>query len=235
MYRNKKIAVVMPAFNEEKLIARTIASVPEYIDHIVVIDDGSRDDTANVVDDMRGDDKRIVLIRHKKNKGCGAARASGYKWCSDNDIDIAIGMDADGQMDPNDIPALIEPIVEGKTDFTKGNRLITGQAWKKIPHIRYLGNSILTFLTKIASGYWHITDSQSGFNAMNKRVLKMLPFDRIYSRYGWPNDLLVMLNIYSFRAMDVPVSPIYGVGEKSGIKLRKLVFSLSFLMLRLFV
>jgi hypothetical protein len=144
-------------------------------------------------------------------------------------------MAGDGQMDSSDLPNLLDPIVDNRADYTKGNRLVTGEAWKKIPHVRYLGNSALTFLTKIASGYWHITDSQSGYTALNKKGLHLLPLEKIYPRYGMPNDFLVSCNIYNLRVMDIPVNPIYHIGERSGIKIRKVVFSLSFLMLRLFI
>jgi len=234
MYRYKKIAVVVPAYNEETQIKRTVTTIPDFIDRIVVVDDLSKDATPEIVKELSENDDRILLIQHEKNRGVGASIATGYIWCRENDIDIAVVMAGDGQMDPTDLSALLDPVVDNKADYSKGNRLITGEAWQKIPKVRYLGNSVLTFLTKIASGYWHVTDSQSGYTALNKKALHLLPFKEIYPRYGMPNDFLVTCNIYNLRVMDVPVNPVYGIGEKSGIKLRKVVFSLSFLMLRLF-
>lgn len=234
MYRYKKIGVVVPAYNEERLIGRTLNTMPDFVDHIIVVDDGSQDNTADEVRKIAQQDKKIILLQHKENRGVGAAIATGYIWCRDNDVDIAVVMAGDGQMDPNDLPNLLDPIVENRADYTKGNRLITGEAWQKIPHIRYLGNSVLTFLTKIASGYWHVTDSQSGYTALNKRALKILPLEKIYPRYGMPNDFLVMLNIYNMRVMDIPVNPIYGIGEKSRLRVRKVVFTISWLLIRLF-
>ena len=127
--------------------------MPDYVDKIIVVDDRSKDRTAEIVEGLAIEDDRVILIRHEKNKGNGAARATGFKKCLEFDLNIIVTMDADNQMDPDDMPALLDPIVEDRADFTKGNRLITGEAWKKIPHVRYLGNSALTFMTKIASGY----------------------------------------------------------------------------------
>ena len=234
MYLGKKIAVVIPAHNEERLIRRTVETLPDFLDHIVVVDDCSSDRTGQILADVAAQDSRLVVLRHETNRGCGVAKATGYRWCVEHPVDIAVAMDGDGQMDPADMPALIEPVASGGADYAKGNRLITGEAWQRIPRTRYLGNSVLTFLTKIASGYWHVTDSQSGYTAINRRALAMIPLEDIYPRYGWPNDLLVTLNIYNMRVVDVPVNPVYGIGETSGIRLHKITFTLSWLMARLF-
>ena len=234
MYKDKKIAVVVPAFNEETQIERTVCTMPDYVDKIIVVDDKSKDRTVEIVERLTKNDERILLIQHVKNGGVGKAIGTGYIWCRENDIDIAVVMAGDGQMDPDDMPALLDPVVENSADYTKGNRLITGEAWKKIPRVRYLGNSALTFLTKIASGYWHVTDSQTGYTALNRKALHLLPLEDIYPRYGMPNDFLVTCNIYNMRVMDIPINPVYDIGEKSGIKLRKVLFSLPILLIRLF-
>jgi len=235
MYRNKTIAVVIPAYNEEKLIGKVLKAIPTFVDHIVVVDDASRDRTGEVVKAHQKEDSRIIYIPHTKNEGVGGAIITGYKWARDKEIDISVVMAGDAQMDPKDLPKLLDPVVEGEVDFSKGNRLFTGKAWRVIPKARYLGNAILSFLTKIASGYWHVADSQSGYGAVTLEVLKTLDLDRIYKRYGMPNDFLVRLNVYRFRVRDVPVNPIYGIGERSGIKIYKVVFTLSFLLLKLFL
>jgi len=234
MYRDKTVCVVVPAYNEEMLLDNTIRAVPGFVDHIVVVDDCSTDSTVEVVRKIASEDNRVLLVRHEKNLGVGAAVSTGYLWCRDHDIDIAVVMNGDNQMDPADMPALLDPLVENRADYTKGNRLVTGEAWQKIPHIRYLGNSVLPLMTKIARGYWHVTDSQSGYTAMNRRALHLLPLERIYRGYGMPNDLLVSLNIYNMAVMDIPVKPVYGVGEKSGMKIRKIVFTMSLLLVRSF-
>ena len=141
-------------------------------------------------------------------------------------------MAADGQMDPNDLETLVRGIVDDECDYAKANRLVTGQAWELIPRSRFVGNAILSFLTKIASGYWHVADSQSGFTATSLETLRMVDLDRVYPRYGFPNDLLVHLNVWNRRVRDYPSRPIYGVGERSGIRLRRVVPTISWLLVK---
>lgn len=236
MYLKKSVAVVVPAFNEEKLIGRVIETMPNFVDFIVVVDDGSVDKTADAVQNHAAKNKRkVLLISHESNEGVGAARATGYKWARDHDIDVTACMDGDGQMDATSLQSIVEPVAKGWTDFAKGNRLFTGEAWKVIPRKRYMGNAILSFLTKIASGYWHVADSQSGYTAFNMKVLNTIDWDSMYKRYGQPNDLLVHLNVYNFRVIDIPIKPIYNIGETSNMKIASVVFSLSYLLFRKFL
>ena len=234
MYRNNTIAVVVPAYNEEKLIRKVLETTPVFVDHIVVVDDASIDRTGEVVQTRRAEDPRVIYLRHPSNEGVGAAITTGYKWSRDRKVDVTVVMAGDGQMNPDDLPRLLDPIVAGEADYAKGNRLFTGKAWSIIPKTRYIGNAILSFFTKIASGYWHVADSQSGYAVMTLEVLQTLDLDAIYKRYGMPNDLLVKLNVFNFRVKDVPVTPVYGIGERSGIRIYKVVFTLSFLLLKLF-
>ena len=235
MYKNKKIAVVVPCYNEETQIEHVIQTMPEYVDQIVVVDDSSKDKTVEVIENLTKADSKIKLIKEKQNRGCGGALATGYIWARDNGFDVVVRMDGDGQMDPSELKLLLDPVVSGETDYAKGNRLFTGEAFEMIPKSRYFGNAILTLLTKIASGYWHVADSQSGYTAMNKNILKTLDWRFMYTRYGQPNHLLIMLNVYNFRVRDVPVKPIYGIGEKSGIKIKKVMFTLSWLLFKNFL
>lgn len=235
MYKNQKISVVVPAFNEETQIARVIETMPEFVDKIVITNDCSKDRTSEVVRSHPGYAAgRVELLEHAVNQGVGGAIATGYKWSRDNGFDIAVVMAGDGQMDPRDLPALLDPIVNGEADYSKGNRLVTGEAFRKIPKVRFFGNSILSLLTKIASGYWHVADSQTGYTAINQEALKAIDWDDMYKRYGQPNDLLVKLNVASMRVVDVPIEPVYNIGEKSGIKIHKVVFTIGALLLRLF-
>jgi len=236
MYRDRRIGVVIPCFNEEKLIERTITGIPEWVDRIIVVDDGSKDNSVKEIKSLLEDLKdKLILIQHHKNKGVGASIITGYKRALQEGIDIVCVMAGDAQMDPEDLPKLISPIVLEDVDYVKGNRLFTGAAWKRIPKYRYLGNSILSLLTKIASGYWWIADSQSGYTATTSKVLGILDLDMVYPRYGYPNDLLVILNVYNFKVKDVPVNPIYNIGERSGINLLSFIPSVSFLLLRRFL
>ena len=141
-------------------------------------------------------------------------------------------MAADNQMDPADLELLVLPVARGELDYAKANRLVTGEAWTLIPRTRYLGNAVLSMLTKIASGYWHVADSQSGYTALSKRMLDVLDLDRVYTGYGFPNDFLVHLNVWNARVRDFPSRPIYGVGERSGIRYRHVVPRISWLLVK---
>lgn len=235
MYKNKKVCIVVPAYNEETQISKVIRTMPAFVDKIVIINDCSKDETAKVVETLASSFHSVILINHERNQGVGGSIATGYKWARDNNMDIAVVMAGDGQMDPADLQIILDPVANDEIDYSKGNRLFTGEAYKKIPKIRYFGNSALSFLTKIASGYWHVADSQTGYTAINRKALHMIDWDKMYKRYGQPNDLLVRLNIYDFKVRDVPVTPIYNIGERSGIKIRKVIFSISWLLFTLFL
>lgn len=236
MYREKTIAVVVPAHNEEKLIGRVIETMPDFVDKVIVVDDCSEDGTRGVVQGyLEASNGRVEMICLPENQGVGGAIAEGYKWCRDHGVDVTAVMAGDGQMDPDDLPALLDPVVAGEVDYAKGNRLISGEAWKRIPRLRYFGNAALSLLTKIASGYWHIADSQTGYTATNLKVLKTIEPDLIYKRYGMPNDMLVRLNIYNFRVCDVEIRPVYGIGEQSGLNPIRIIPRLSWFMFRLFI
>lgn len=235
MYKGKSVAVVVPAYNEEKLIGRVIETIPDFVDHLVIVDDLSTDKTVEIVEGYAEEaNDHIVLIELRQNHGVGGAIAEGYKWCRDHQIQAAAVMGGDAQMDPEDLPALLDPVVSGEVDYSKGNRLFTGEAWQKIPKIRYMGNAVLSLLTKIASGYWHVADSQTGYTVANQKVLSTINLDDIYKRYGMPNDMLVKLNIYNFRVRDVEIKPIYGIGEKSGFRPLLIIPKFSWLLIRLF-
>jgi glycosyltransferase involved in cell wall biosynthesis len=236
MLEDHTIAAVVPAYNEEKLIGRVIETMPDFVDSIIVVDDCSHDSTREQVRRFASTDPdRVMLIEHQTNQGVGGAIATGYIWCRDHEIDVAVVMAGDAQMDPADLPNLLRPVIADEADYTKGNRLFTGDAWNIIPRVRYLGNSVLSLLTKIASGYWHIADSQAGYTAINLRALRTIDWDQMYKRYGQPNDLLVRLNIYNFRVRDIPVRPVYDIGEDSGINPIKIVPKLTWLLFKLFL
>ena len=234
MYKNKRVCVVVPAYNEETQIGKVIETMPAYIDKIVIIDDMSKDRTGDIVKQYQHGNDKIILLEHEKNQGVGGAIASGYKWARDNDVDLAAVMAGDGQMNPADLPVLLDPVAEGPYDYAKGNRLMTGEAYQKIPKVRCFGNAFLSLLTKIASGYWHVADSQSGYTVINKKALHAIDWDMMYKRYGQPNDLLIRLNIFNFRVADIPTEPVYNVGEKSDIQIKKVVFTISWILIKMF-
>jgi len=230
MVDGKTVAVVVPAHDEEELIGTTLAGIQPFVDRVYVVDDGSRDATAERA--RAGGDARVEIVSHEANRGVGAAIVTGYKRALADAVDVVCVMAADNQMDPADLETLVEPVARGEVDYAKANRLFTGQAWELIPRTRYLGNAVLSLLTKIASGYWHVADSQSGYTAVSHRMLALLDLDRVYTGYGFPNDLLVHLNVWNARVRDFPSRPVYGVGERSGIRYRKVVPRISWLLVK---
>lgn len=177
---------------------------------------------------------RIILIEHQKNSGVGAAIATGYKWCKDHNIDCVAVMAGDGQMDPEELESICMPVVNGGIDYVKGNRLIHRSSWLAMPRLRYFGNSILSILTKIASGYWHVSDTQTGYTAISNKALNAIPLYKIYKRYGMPNDMLVKLNISFCTLKEVEIKPVYYIGEKSKLKISKVIFPIFWLLFRSF-
>ena len=230
MIEGKRVAVVVPAFDEEQLVTETVRGIPPFVDRIVVVDDCSRDSTAAKVEELS--DPRVELIRHERNGGVGAAILTGYGHCRDEGYDVTCVMAADNQMDPAELESLVTPVVRGEAEYVKANRLASGEAWKLIPRSRYLGNAVLSLLTKIASGYWHVADSQAGYTAISLDALRRLELDRIYRRYGFPNDVLVHLNVQNARVRDVVSRPIYGVGERSGIRIHAVAPRISWLLFK---
>jgi glycosyltransferase involved in cell wall biosynthesis len=177
---------------------------------------------------------RIILIDHLQNGGVGAAIARGYKWAKDHGIDCTAVMAGDGQMDPDELESICSPVVYDEIDYVKGNRLIHRSALLVIPKIRYIGNSILSIMTKLASGYWHVSDTQTGYTAISNKALNAIRIHEIYKSYGMPNDVLVKLNIAFCTLKEVEIKPIYDVGEQSKMKIWKVIPRVSWLLFKLF-
>ena len=229
MYRSLSVAVVIPAFNEEAAIARTVSTVPDFVDHIVVVDDASEDATSRVA---VGCQRSLEIIRHPRNQGVGAAIVTGYRRALAQELDVAVVMAGDGQMDPDDLPRLLDPIADGLADYSKGNRFRHAEVWQAMPKTRLLGNLMLSMATKLTSGYWHVFDSQCGYTAIHRRALESLELDRVFSRYGYPNDVLARLHVAGMRVVDVPVRPVYGPDWHSGIKLHTVIYPVAFVLVR---
>ncbi len=228
MLDGKSVAVVVPAHNEERLLPETLGGIPGFVDRVYVVDDASTDGTAGVAQG----DPRVVLLTHDTRQGVGAAIVTGYKRALADRIDVTAVMAGDNQMDPGDLERLVRPVAAGEVDYAKANRLYSGEYWRMIPRMRRWGNATLSFLTKIASGYWHVADSQTGYTALGLGTLEVLDLDRVYPRYGFPNDMLVHLNVWNARVRDFPSRPVYGVGETSGIRLHSVVPKISWLLVK---
>ncbi|MDP9391929.1 MAG: glycosyltransferase family 2 protein [Actinomycetota bacterium] len=220
MYRNRSIAAVVPAFKEEKLIGKVITTMPDYVDHIVIVDDCSPDGTSAAARAVG--DPRVTVLRHEVNTGVGGAIITGHKKAAELGADIDVVMAGDAQMDPAFLPDLLEPLIDGGLGFAKANRFFSFRSFESMPRYRILGNIVLSFLTKLASGYWHLFDPQNGYTAITQDTLRRLPLDRIASRYSFENDLLINLNILRVPAIDVPIPAVYGE-EVSSIKLKRVV------------
>jgi glycosyltransferase involved in cell wall biosynthesis len=230
MVEGKRVAVVVPAHDEERLVVETLRGIPELVDRVYVVDDASTDGTAEKAGAVG--DSRVEVIRHEQNLGVGAAIVTGYRRALEEGIDVTCVMAGDNQMDPSELAGLVEPVARGEVEYAKANRLFSGEAWTVIPHSRFLGNAVLSLLTKIASGYWHVADSQAGYTAISRDALSRLDLGRLYARYGFPNDVLVHLNVQNARVRDTPSRPIYHVGEQSGIRLRSVVPRISWLLFK---
>jgi glycosyltransferase involved in cell wall biosynthesis len=234
MLKNKKIGVVVPAHNEELLIVDTLRGMPTFVDKIVVVNDASTDKTKQRILAEQRKQKRIVFIDHKENKGLGATLADGYLEASKLGLDVIAVMAGDNQMDPNDLKDVVMPVVEGKVDYTKGNRLLVKDVSKVMPKYRFIGNIIATFMTKFATGYWSVIDPQCGYTAISKKALDRIDIATLKKGYGYNADILVRLNIFNFKITDVEVKPVYG-REKSGIKFFRYTMDVSWFLFKLFL
>jgi glycosyltransferase involved in cell wall biosynthesis len=232
VFDGKRVGVVVPAYDEEELIGATLEGIAPLVDRIIVVNDGSSDRTAEVA--QATGDGRVEVISHERRSGVGAATVTGYRRALADGMDVVVVMNGDNQMDPEDLPKLVAPVARGELDYAKANRLATGQAWQLIPKTRFFGNAILSMLTKVASGYWHVADSQSGYTAVSREMLELLDLDHIYTNYGFPNDMLVHLNVWNARVRDFPSRPIYGVGERSNMRYRHVVPRIAWLLVRSF-
>jgi glycosyltransferase involved in cell wall biosynthesis len=228
MFRQLRIGVVVPAFNEQTAIAATVSGIPDYIDHVVVVDDASADETSARAQ-VRPD---VCVVRHPVNRGVGGAIATGYRHALEAGCDVVVVMAGDGQMDPRDLPALIGPIAEGTADYVKGNRFLHPEVWREMPLSRIAANAALSMATRITSGYRHVFDSQCGYTALRRATLERLDLNVLWTRYGYPNDLLSRLHVLGARVVDVPVRPIYGPQWKSGIGLSAAVHPMPWVLLR---
>lgn len=220
MYKGLRIAVVVPAHNEAKLISTTIASMPDLVDTIVVVDDASTDDTVAVA--LKVGDARVQLITHETNTGVGGAILDGHRRVLDLGADVSVVMAGDAQMDPVHLPALLDPIADDGVQFTKANRFFSRISYASMPTHRVVGNIALSFLTKAASGYWHLFDPQNGYTAIHRDALERLPFESISTGYDFENSLLINLNILRIRARDIPVPAVYG-DAVSGMRMRRVI------------
>ena len=231
LYKNTAIHVVIPACNEGRFIGQVLSSLPGCVDKIIVVDDYSTDDTFRAA--TASVDPRVVVIKTAQNCGVGGAMKLGYRKALELGGQILVKMDGDGQMIPEHLTLLLDAIIEKGYDYAKGNRFLHTAAINQMPAIRIFGNIVLTFLTKAASGYWHIFDPQNGYTAIRVDALRSLALDKLDQRFFFENDMLVQLNIQNYRVADVAIPARYGQ-EVSDLKISKILFTFPPLLLRRF-
>lgn len=214
------VTVVIPCYRVEREIGTLIINLPRFLKHIIVVDDASPDGTAKIVTEAAKKDRRIILIRHKSNQGVGGAMITGFRKALETDAHIVVKIDGDGQMDPAHLPNLLIPIIQGRADYTKGNRFRDFQALQKMPAIRRFGNMALGFLTKASTGYWNIFDPTNGFIAIHSKVLAQLPLDRIDRGFFFETSMLANLYIMGAMVKDVPMPARYK-DEMSNLSIRR--------------
>jgi glycosyltransferase involved in cell wall biosynthesis len=220
MYKNAVIAAVVPAYKEERMIATVVRTMPEFVDHIVIVDDCSPDATSEVVAGLT--DPRVTLIRHDENRGVGGAIVTAHRAAIDLGSDVNVVMAGDAQMDPVYLPMLLDKVTDGGFGFAKANRFYSPESFQGMPGHRVLGNILLSFFTKVSSGYWNLFDPQNGYTAVRTEVLRRIALERVARRYSFENDMLIRLNIAQVSATDVPIPAVYGE-EVSSIRLRKVI------------
>ena len=229
MFRDTRVHVVIPAYNVAPHLGAVLRGIPAFVDTVTVVDDGSTDDTAEVAKNVG--DPRVTVLGSPTNEGVGGAMARGFEHALAQGDGIIVKMDGDGQMDPADLPRLLEPIVDGRCDYAKGNRFLRSRELDIMPKARLAGNFVLTFLTKLASGYWNVFDPQNGYLAITSGTLRLLDLGRLSRRYFFENDMLINLNIFDARVCDVAMPSRYGT-ERSSMRLGRILCSFPFHLFR---
>jgi len=221
-FRKSNLAVIIPAYHVADTIESVLKDLPDYLCHIIVVDDASPDNTSELVQACTERDRRIVLIRHEQNQGVGGAMVTGFKKALELGAQVVVKIDGDHQMDPAHIPALVTPLLEGKADYTKGNRFRDFESLRHMPLIRRIGNLGLSFLTKAATGYWNCFDPTNGFFAIRTEILAQLPLERIDRRYFFETSMLANLYLLDAFILDVPIPARYR-GERSSMSIRRVL------------
>lgn len=231
LYKDFLIHVIVPAYNEERFVSRVIDTIPSFVDKIIIVDDCSRDNTFKVV--TSHPEPRLLVLQTPRNAGVGAAMTMGYQKAVELGGQVLVKMDGDAQMPIEYLPPLLDSIIDKGYDYAKGNRFLHNEAITQMPSSRIFGNIVLTFLTKAASGYWHIFDPQNGYTAIRGDVVASLGLEKVAHRFFFENDMLVRLNIQNYRVADVAMPAQYG-DEQSHLRISTVMLTFPFLLLRRF-
>ena len=215
------LAAVIPCFCVKRHILGVLAAIPRSVDRIYVVDDGCPEGSGDAVE-AGCTDLRVRVLRHERNRGVGAATLTGYRAALEDGATVIVRLDGDGQMDPSLIPRLVRPIADGEADYTKGNRFFELEGLRAMPPLRLVGNSILSFASKLSSGYWNVFDPTNGFTAIHAAVLRQLPLDKLSPDWFFESDLLFRLGTIRAVVCDVPIPARYG-DEESSLVVRRVI------------
>jgi len=213
------LAAVIPCFRVKRHVLGVLAAIPPEVDRIYVVDDGCPEGTGSAVEDGCRD-PRVRVLRHEHNRGVGAATVTGYRAALADGAEIVVRLDGDGQMDPALIPRLVQPIRDGSADYAKGNRFFDLESLRAMPRLRLVGNSVLSFASKLSSGYWNVMDPTNGYTAIHAAVLRQLPLDKLAPGFFFESDLLFRLGTIRAVVCDVPMPARYG-DEESSLVIRR--------------
>lgn len=229
MFEGHRIAVVIPCYRVAKHIGEVVAGLPDFVDDVIAVNDMCPGETAKALANI--DDARLVVLTHETNKGVGGAMVTGYREAMKRGADVMVKMDGDGQMDVDYLETLITPVCHGACVYAKGNRFLYGHELSSMPFARLLGNVALTFLTKVASGYWNVFDPQNGYTAIAREALESIDLDELDRRYFFENQILILLNTRLAPVMDVPIPARYG-SEESSLHISRILTYFPLLLLR---
>jgi dolichol-phosphate mannosyltransferase len=226
-----KVAVIIPCYYVAEKLENVINTLPDFVNCVIVVDDKCPQNSWQIAHRAQSENPKISVVRHVENQGVGGAMVSGYKAALQTDCQVFVKMDGDGQMNPEELPRLIAPLLDGSADYAKGNRFRDFRALEKMPKVRLFGNSILSFLLKAASGYWNIMDPTNGYTAIHRGTLEKLDLDKISRRFFFESDMLIQLNVVSAVVRDVPMKAQYG-DERSSLDIGKVLLQFPFKLAR---
>jgi glycosyltransferase involved in cell wall biosynthesis len=233
-FKSYPIAAVIPAYRVEREIESVLHRLPSYLKYIIVVDDASPDHTGDLVAALAKRDRRLVLLRHAQNRGVGGAMVSGFRKALELGARIVVKIDGDGQMDIDNLPDLLTPLILGRADYTKGNRFRDFAALRQMPWIRRVGNLGLGFLTKAATGYWNLFDPTNGFLAIRAETLALLPLDHIDPTYYFETSMLANLYMLGAVVEDVPM-PAHYQGQVSSLLIHRILLEFPFKLFNTFL
>lgn len=226
---SKSILAIVPAYGVADFVVQVVREALKFVDHVLVVDDGCPEESGKLASESFRKNGRVTVVFNEENLGVGGAMKTGFRWALERDFDVIVKIDGDGQMDPSFVPKLTEPIMSGKAEFSKGNRFGSPRSVRSMPFIRLIGNSGLSLLSKISTGYWSVSDPTNGFIAIRKETLEDIEFELLSDSYFFEMDLLFRLSISRARIHETYMASTYGT-EKSNLGIFKVSLTFPFLL-----